>query len=458
MKKIFSLILALAVVITATVCALPVSASGTVTPSISLSSTTTTVGNQVKVTVKYTSQQDIGSWKFYLSYDSKYLQYVSGADGGAGGKVSFVDAPESAKKTVSYTVTFKTLKVGETTVKTETTQIVNNGDFTNMTVSGEASKKVKIAAKPQASTDATLKSLSVSPVSISPKFSSSVTDYTAEVDFSTARLVVSATPNHKEASVKVSGADALSVGENKVKITVTAESGATKTYNITVTRKASDLAGVNTTVNGNDYYFGYDTDNMQPPEGYTQEIGEYNGKDVITYVSPNALLTVVCLVDSEGADHWYTMDKETKELAPYVEIKSGDNRYALLDKPESVALPAGFAGEATDISIGDVTAKAYAALSDEMSDFSLVYAMEMNGQMGLYTYDSAEGTLQRFVAVESVPADTQPADDTPSKGLPENIKTAILFAVAGILLLGGIVVMVAVLKKPVAVKKQQDEE
>lgn len=448
MKKIIGLILTLAIIASVSVWAMPVSATGTVTPSVSLSSATTTVGNQVKVTVKYTSGEDIGSWRFYLTYDTKYLQYVSGGDGGAGGKVSFVDAPESPKKTVSYTVTFKTLKVGDTTVKTDTDQIVNNNDFTNMTLSGEASKTVKIAAKPQASTDNTLKKLSISPAGLSPDFSSSKTEYTAEVDFSTAKLVVSATPNHSEASVSVSGADKLSVGENKVKITVTAESGAKKTYTITVTRKSSDLAGVTTAIDGVEYYFGYDMDKIKAPEGFTQSAGQFEGRDIITFVAPNTQLTIVCLVDGEGENKWFTFEPETQKLASYVEVKSGNNRYAVLDKPTDVTLPDGFEDRPTEVTVAGVAVKAYTATSTDMSDYCLIYAMNINGKKGLYVYDAAEDTLQRFASFGAVAADTPPSDSDTPAALPSGIRTVMIFVIAGVMLLGGVVLLVAVLKKP----------
>ena len=87
------------------------------------------------------------------------------------------------------------------------------------------------------SKDATLKSLSISSGTLSPKFDSSLEIYSATVENNVSSITFNATPNHSKANI-VSGATcALKEGLNTCKIVVKAEAGNTKTYTVTVTRK-----------------------------------------------------------------------------------------------------------------------------------------------------------------------------------------------------------------------------
>ncbi len=85
--------------------------------------------------------------------------------------------------------------------------------------------------------DATLSSLKVSNATLSPNFSPNTTSYSCgTVGFDVSKLGVTATANADGAKVSISGS-ALSVGNNKVYIKVTAPNGASKTYVISVTRE-----------------------------------------------------------------------------------------------------------------------------------------------------------------------------------------------------------------------------
>ena len=83
----------------------------------------------------------------------------------------------------------------------------------------------------------TLSSLVVAGQTLSPAFGSNTTSYNlGEVDYSVSKLNITATPTDSKAKVTVSGNN-LVVGKNTVTITVKAENGSTKNYQITVTRK-----------------------------------------------------------------------------------------------------------------------------------------------------------------------------------------------------------------------------
>ena len=96
------------------------------------------------------------------------------------------------------------------------------------------------------SADDSLKSLTVSAGSLSPSFSSGTLSYSDSVANSVASITVSATTNDAKASyvLQVFGSPAsnpieLSLGANVIKVLVSAQSGASKTYSLTVTRAAA---------------------------------------------------------------------------------------------------------------------------------------------------------------------------------------------------------------------------
>ena len=67
--------------------------------------------------------------------------------------------------------------------------------------------------------------------------------YTAMVDNSVMSVTVTATPADMDATAMVMGGDSLTVGDNTITVTVTAEDGETMmTYMITVTR--AEMTGV----------------------------------------------------------------------------------------------------------------------------------------------------------------------------------------------------------------------
>ena len=121
-------------------------------------------------------------------------------------------------------------------------------------------------ASANASTDATLSDLTLSGVTLNPGFASTTSTYTGTVAHGVSRTTVTPTPNDSNASLvyldrhdmPLADADPnsdgqqvlLSVGENVIKVKVTAEDAATeRTYQVTVTRAAAStdatLSGLN---------------------------------------------------------------------------------------------------------------------------------------------------------------------------------------------------------------------
>ncbi|WP_147342192.1 SH3 domain-containing protein [Ruminococcus sp. AM31-15AC] len=113
----------------------------------------------------------------------------------------------------------------------------------------------KLCPKPTSSGDNNnyLKSLSVSGMSISPKFDKFTASYTAKVNAEVSSVTVNANPLGKSAKVSGNGKVSLKTGENTIKVTCTAASGVKRTYTIKITRKAASQTLQQGDVNGDKY-------------------------------------------------------------------------------------------------------------------------------------------------------------------------------------------------------------
>ena len=102
---------------------------------------------------------------------------------------------------------------------------------------GAGSPTYSATIAPPLSDNCNLSAMTVSGATISPAFSPSTTKYSAKVPFTTSSIGVSATAEHSGAKVSVSNPGLTAGATTTVKVTVTAENGAQKTYSISVARE-----------------------------------------------------------------------------------------------------------------------------------------------------------------------------------------------------------------------------
>ena len=153
---------------------------------------------------------------------------------------------------------FYTVSVG---YETDSIEIKGIADHVTATVSGDGTKTLKVGEnifyivvtaqnnesktytvkviREAPTTDGTLKSLSVKGYPFPEEFSPSRFSYTVTVPYSVTAVTVEAVKNDNRATVSIQGDKKLSVGENKIIITVTAQDGSVQTYTINVTRTAA---------------------------------------------------------------------------------------------------------------------------------------------------------------------------------------------------------------------------
>lgn len=115
---------------------------------------------------------------------------------------------------------------------------------------GETRSYTIAVTRQAASTDASLSGITLSAGTLSPAFSGVKTSYTASVSHSTESITVGAAASSSFATVAINGQAAasatvpLSSGENTIAIVTTAQSGATSTTTLLVTREAAPAAKV----------------------------------------------------------------------------------------------------------------------------------------------------------------------------------------------------------------------
>jgi uncharacterized protein YrzB (UPF0473 family) len=136
-----------------------------------------------------------------------------------------------AAATISGDVGEQALEIGENPF--EITVTAEDGTEKSYTVI------VTRQAQAPLSSDADLKTFSVSPGTLTPAFNADVTEYTVEVPNTVASITLTAEVHHAAATISGDiGEQTLEIGENPFEITVTAEDGTEKSYTVIVTRQA----------------------------------------------------------------------------------------------------------------------------------------------------------------------------------------------------------------------------
>ncbi len=400
---------------------------------IALSASTVSVGNNVTATISVTGS-DISAYTIYVSYNSSVLQYNSASGSaivnGGGGTVT-----ASGTAAGSFSISFTAIANGSGSISTSGSDVYdingnaisishagatvtvatasnnNNGDNDN---NGDDGQTTETTEEDGRSADCSLSSLQVSPGTLSPAFSAGRTTYAMQVAEDVTSIVVSATAADSKATTSVSGANSIQKGRNTVRVTVTAENGAVKVYTINV-QAGEDVGDPVATIDGADYEFVMSEDGLEAPEGFTAGTTTYKDWDVLSFQSPNKKITVVCLKDEDGENHWYIMDAEKDTFTPYQEYSSQYNRYIIIAAPEGVEIPEGFTE--TTLKIGDNEVVAYQSADVADKDLYLVYAVNVEGEEGFYEYDVKEQSFLRYVPMivsEEVLVPATPAEATPA--------------------------------------------
>ena len=364
-------------------CALPLTASAEAAASVAFSSSTLEIGDTLTVTLNFTGPS-VGAVDATLSYDASVLEFVSGNDAsGGGGLVQMTGWASSEVKSLRFTLTFKALKAGSSTVRIDRSTVYAWDESLLGNPTAGATVTVRDVALSQ---NADLKSITLSAGELYPAFSASTTVYNVSVNHYYESVNLSAVAADSGAKVEISGSSALQVGANKRTITVTAPGGAVKVYTVTITRRQPTTTGSTTTTKP--------TTTTTTSNPTTTEPGT-----TTTTAEPDTETTTTPPTTAP--------DKQPLSLT----VAGGTY---LLPYTESIDPPAGLMeGVKT---VDGISYPVWRFPEKGKEDFCVIWAKTPAGEIGWYCWDTKENTLQRYVpAATPVVTTPLPATAAPSR-------------------------------------------
>lgn len=413
--------------------------------SVSVSGKNAEVGQDVAVTVTVKSDVALGSITANIHYDPSILTFVpAGANDNVQGRDgeliwSWFEATNT-NTSVSRTIYFKAVGAGSATVTVNLTDVsdVETNPIDLSSGSGVVTVTAPTEAEP---TDVTLKSLKVSPGELKPAFSPDVKNYTLDVPATQERIVVDAVAADPENTrVQVAGVSKIEPGENKVTITVTAKNGSGSTkYTITVTRPEAPATQPSTekpteaktteaespteptetesesetetetesesetvpvvphvTYNGTDLFPVKSLEGIELPEGFEESAAAVMDAQVPAGRSITGGLVLLPLTTEEdGKDPaFYLYDEQTGAVTPFIRVSVGPQMYTILPFPAETGLTARYVPAEGEI--GGARVEGFKPDAQTSEDYLVVYAMNWEGEAGLYRFDAHENTMQRL--------------------------------------------------------------
>lgn len=242
-----------------------------------------------------------------------------------------------------YVVRFRALSRGVCDISLDSRPVVYTyGMDGAMSVSSNV-LTMAVEAAQDASDNANLSALKVSPGKLSPAFATTVREYEVTIPCESQRIVISALTEDENAVVGVNGSTDLKVGRNTVVVTVTAENGTEKRYYLYVTRQEETPEP---------------TKEPEKPaiDGYEPGIhaSETDGRVVVSF----------------------------------------GGEYKVSDEQGAYVAPTGY--EETVLYVDGIRIKAYVKRDKPDSDFYVLVLEDELGTVGYYRYDRRQQTLQRF--------------------------------------------------------------
>ncbi len=348
--------------------------------SVSTSKSQVVVGNTFTVTTKI-SGSNLGVWEWTLNYDSSKFKLVSG------GNVRHVsDFSDNVK---SKTWTLKAIGKGSGTVSVKATGAYTKSQETMKVTSNSKTVKVITQAELESSysKDNNLKSLSVDGLTLEPSFDKNTTDYKVTADSNTTEIKINASKSDSKADLSGTGTFKVTEGENKFIVTVEAENGSVKKYNILV--NVTDPNPITAKINDKDYTVVKRESNLTKPEDYEKKEITINDSKVPAFYSEVNNFTLVGLKDTDGNIILALYNSDTNTFNEYKEVKLDQIKLYPLEIDKEIT---GY--KLTKIKINDIE---FDALVQDNSDYSIIHAQNMNnGESEYYTYDSKTNTVIRY--------------------------------------------------------------
>lgn len=339
------------------------------------------VGNTFTVTTKI-SGSSLGVWEWTLNYDTKKFKLVKG------GNIMHVgDYDDSSSKTKTWTL--KAIAKGSGTISVKSYAAYTKNKDTIKVSTNSKTVKVITQAELEASysKDNNLKSLSIEGLTLEPAFNKDTTEYKVTAESNTTEIKINATKSDSKADLSGTGTFKVTEGENKFTITVEAENGSIKKYNIIV--NVTDPNPITVKINDKDYTIVKRESNLTKPEDYEKTEVTINESKVPAFYNEINKFTLVGLKDENGETSLFLYDSETNTFSEYKEIKLDQLKLYPLTIDKEID---GY--KLSKIKINDVE---FDALILDNSEYAIIHAQNMNnGSNDYYTYDTKTNTVVRY--------------------------------------------------------------
>ena len=369
--------------------------------SVSANKSSVTVGNTVSVTYKVSSASAIGAWDYQITTPANFsLQSCN--NGQAAHQNGY--ASNNSTKSTSVTCTFKATSTGKGTFSvknyevddfnTEETMGTTIGSSTVSVVNASSSSNSSAKVTKTYSSNNNLKDLSVDGYKLDPTFKKDTTKYNLELENDVKSIKIKATKEDNTASVSGDGEVKVEEGVNKIEIKVTAEDGSVKIYTINATVK--EKTPIKVTIDEDEYTIVRKKENIKAPNStYKETTVSIENEEIPAFTSETTKYTLVGLKDKDGNINLFIYNEKDKSFTLYKELTFKNViLYIINDKTK---IPEGY--EKTSITINKEEVTAYKATKNK--GFYLIYGMNVEtGKTNLYSYDSVEETLQRYVEKE----------------------------------------------------------
>lgn len=276
--------------------------------------------------------------------------------------------------------------------KVETTKPTTPSNNTPTTPKPEVEPKEDTRSK-----DNTLKSLSVSEGTLSPKFSKNTTSYKVDLPADATSITVKATANDSKASVSGTGKIKLSAGNNEVNVVVTSEYGTKKTYTINVYVDEKPL--IYTEYNGKKLGVVRNVNGVKAPENFKKTTTKLDGKEITAWTNEKMKKTIVYLSDEDNNKDFYLFeDGKVTSKFEYVEILG--RHFYLIDVPKDKQEMAGL--KYGELTIDKVKLMGWTFEDKAFENYQIFMAMDMSGETRYYQYEKSENTIQLYSGAATV--------------------------------------------------------
>ncbi|MCQ2454620.1 MAG: cadherin-like beta sandwich domain-containing protein [Clostridia bacterium] len=363
--------------------------------SITVSALNVTLGNTVTVNVNYSSSLSLYSSTGSLTFNSSVLKYVSGGSSVSGSTVYLYKDHNGERKT-SYTVTFKAIDEGTSSLSA----YVEGSDGSKK---GKASaSRVITVSRPAPSSNANLSYLSIKGASISPSFSPYVTTYSASVANDIDTISISASVANGKATLMGIGDKHLDEGNNSFTITVTAASGAKKSYTLNVRRRLvgefTEAEKLTVSVNGETKHIVKNISKMTEISGFTKTETTYKDINVGVLSDVGNKYFIYYLTDADGKNPELYVKNDNDEFSKLPYIKKGKKIYIVENADDISEIKEGYCQKTFPFENNEFSA--FGFNDPSMNDFYILSLFD--GEKSEYfTYDSINKTLQRFPLISS---------------------------------------------------------